>query len=186
MSSQQQVVQSQSVHEPPPASASASRRPRCSHISRNRVLCRYSAQPGSDRCKYHRASPPSVQSDDVLADELLAAAGTLSSPADVNRLIRSVLQALLQRRLSTKEAGILCYIAQTSLRSQRDVARFQQLQAKPEAKAETESSSGVDEDDALIPHKLTWNLPPPAWVDAHPREYAAICRRIERLKRPEE
>ena len=171
MSSQHPVVETPSVPEPPPPSAS--RRPRCSHISCNGLPCRYSAEPGSDRCKHHLASTPSAQPDDALAEELLAAAGSLSSPADVNRLIRSVLQALVQRRLSAKEAGILCYIAQTSLHSQRAIARQQQLEA------EAQQQQDEDEDDDGPP-KLTWNLPPPAWIESHPVEYAELRKRIEK------
>ena len=96
-----------------PSSASPSR-PRCSHKSQNGKPCRYSAMSGFRFCKHHVPDevPPS---DDALAAILAKAAGHLSCPEDVRRVMAAIFHALVQHRLSSKDAGVLCYIAQTIL-----------------------------------------------------------------------
>ena len=95
------------------------------------------------------ASANAPAADPALISDLLDAAGELTSAADVTRILRTVYRAMVERRLSPKEAGTLCYLAQTILHSQRAAA----LQQKLEADA-AEEERLRDE-----PEKLTWNLP---------------------------
>ena len=66
---------------------------------------------------------------------------------------RTVYRARVERRLTPKEAGILCYISQTILHTHRAIA-FQQKLAAQEATAKAKA-----ERMAPPTHKLTWNLP---------------------------
>jgi hypothetical protein len=61
-----------------------------------------------------------------------------------------IFHAMVQRRLSAREAGVLCFIAQTILHSHRAIAYHEKLQAE----------AAVAEKRRNEPDKLTWNLPP--------------------------
>ena len=201
MPSQPNEVATQST--PAPSSPPPSPRPRCSHISRSGTPCRYSALPHSNFCKYHlpvvpaflagrtptelaparscggssdRRRATAADPDPALAAELLEAAGEFSTPSDVNRVMRAVYRAMVERRLSPKEAGVLCYIAQTTLHSQRAMDRHQQLEAEAQARRE-----GDEDNDS--PPMLTWNLPPNDWIHNHPQEYAAILKKMESTRK---
>ena len=63
--------------------------------------------------------------------------------------MRKIFQAMVERRLTPKEAGVLCYIATTVLHTHRAMQYQQKLEA--EKAAEEERRNG--------PTKLTWNLP---------------------------
>ena len=125
-----------------PSSASPSR-PRCSHKSQNGKPCRYSAMSGFRFCKHHVPDdvPPS---DDALAAILAKAAGHLSCPEDVRRVMAAIFHALVQHRLSSKDAGVLCYIAQTILHSLRTSAYLD--------KAEAQLAAAAPPEDEAIPH----------------------------------
>jgi hypothetical protein len=99
----------------------------------------HSAKPGS-------AATNATADDPALVSDLLDAAGELTSAGDVTRVLRTVFRAMVERRLSPKEAGTLCYLAQTILHSQRATALQQKLEAE---------AAAADEE----PEKLTWNLP---------------------------
>jgi len=94
-------------------------RPRCTHVSRNGRHCRYlGLSPENPFCKDH-VPPPPPGTPEELAFALQRAAADFSSPQDVKNVMAKVFCAMLERRLSPKEAGILCYIAQTILHCQR-------------------------------------------------------------------
>lgn len=98
------------------------------------------------------SAPPDVsapQYDPALASDLLDAAGDLTSAGDVNRVLRTVYRAMVERRLSSKDAGVLCYLAQTILHTHRAAACEQKLEAEAAAKEARRNG----------PPKLTWNLP---------------------------
>ena len=126
MESQQSLVASPSLQHR--ASAPPSSRCRCQHKPRSGAKsCRYFAAPGSRFCKHHtRDDRPDT--NDALAAELAEAAGDFSSPKNVKLVMAKIFHALVQRRLSPKEAGVLCYIAQTILHSHRAIAYQQKLE----------------------------------------------------------
>jgi len=126
MESQQSLAASQSLQHR--ASAPPSSRCRCQHQPRSGAKsCRYFAAPGSRFCKHHtRDDRPDT--NDALAAELAEAAGDFSSPKNVKLVMAKIFHALVQRRLSPKEAGVLCYIAQTILHSHRAIAYQQKLE----------------------------------------------------------
>ena len=102
-------------------------RPRCQHISRNGRPCRYlGLSPENPFCKDHVPPPPSG-TPEALAYALQRAAADFSSPQDVKNVMAKVFCAMLERRLSPKEAGVLCYIAQTILHCQRLSAYFDKV-----------------------------------------------------------
>jgi len=105
-------------------------RPRCQHVSRNGRPCRYLGQsPLNPFCKDH-APPPPPGTPEELAYSLQRAAADFSEPQDVKNVMAKVFGAMLERRLSPKEAGVLCYIAQTILHCQRLSAYFDKLKAE--------------------------------------------------------
>lgn len=85
----------------------------CSYKTSTGKPCRYLALPGKVFCKNHvrRLLPD----PDALAEELIAAGGHLASPWKVSDVMGKVFHATLRRRISPREAGVLCYIAQTIL-----------------------------------------------------------------------
>jgi len=94
-------------------------RPRCQHLSRTGRPCRYlGLSPEKPFCKDH-VPPPPPGTPEELAWALQRAAADFSSPEDVKNVMAKVFCAMLERRLSPKEAGVLCYIAQTILHCQR-------------------------------------------------------------------
>jgi len=102
-------------------------RPRCLHVSRNGRPCRYlGLSPENPFCKDHVPPPPSG-TPEALAYALQRAAADFSSPQDVKNVMAKVFCAMLERRLSPKEAGVLCYIAQTILHCQRLSAYFDKV-----------------------------------------------------------
>ena len=102
-------------------------RPRCQHISRNGRPCRYlGLSPENPFCKDH-VPPPPPGTPEELAYALQRAAADFSSPQDVKNVMAKVFCAMLERRVSPKEAGVLCYIAQTILHCQRLSAYFDKV-----------------------------------------------------------
>jgi len=124
MKSRRTITASKILTEPDSASAAASCR--CTHTSRTGKPCRYFASPGSGFCKYH-ACDDRADTYDALAAELAEAAGDFSSPDAVMKVMSKVFHALVQRRVTAKDAGVLCYISQTILQSQRAIAYYQKL-----------------------------------------------------------
>jgi len=129
---------------------------RCSYFFPSGRRCRHSLAPGNSHfCLTHarKAQPPAALDDPILAAELIEAAGEFSTPDDVRRLMLKIFRGMAQRRIPAKDAGILCYIAQTVLHCQRDSVYHQKLQAQAAA-AEAEAEQLRNG-----PDKLTWNLP---------------------------
>jgi hypothetical protein len=126
-------------------------RPRCQHISRNGRPCRYlGLSPENPFCKDH-VPPPPPGTPEELAFALQRAAADFSSPQDVKNVMAKVFCAMLERRLSPKEAGVLCYIAQTILHCQRLSAYFDKVK---DEQAE-EEDDGIERNyygDPIIPY----------------------------------
>jgi hypothetical protein len=104
--------------------------------------CRQSVSPDNSQfCLTHlrRVSqvaaqpehPPAI--DGALADEITELAGDFSSPGQVNRVMGKIFHSLLHRRISAKEAGVLCYIAQTILHSHRTLSYLEKAAAQATA-----------------------------------------------------
>jgi len=89
------------------------------------------ASPDSPYCRSHAKNTIIVAS--TLAAELSQAAGSLSAPEDVNRVLAKIFLALAEDRLSTRKAAVLGYIGQMLLRSHREIAFHKKL-AEEEAK----------------------------------------------------
>jgi hypothetical protein len=85
---------------------------------------------------------------DTLTDELAEAAGDFSSAGPVNHVMGKVFHALAADRISTRKAGVLCYIAQTILHSARAMALQKKLDAEVAAR------KAAEEEKAMRPDKL--------------------------------
>ncbi len=127
-------------------------RPRCLHVSRNGRPCRYlGLSPESPFCKNH-VPPPPPGTPEELACALQRAAADFSSPQDVKNVMAKVFCAMLERRLSPKEAGVLCYIAQTILHCQRLSAFFDKVRNEQSGDAD----DGIPRNyfgDPIIPYR---------------------------------
>lgn len=104
---------------------------RCAYTNARSQRCRMAASPGSPYCHSHAKNTVIVAS--TLASELSQAAGALSAPEDVNRVLAKIFLALAEDRLSTRKAAVLGYIGQMLLRSHREIAFHKKL-ADDEAK----------------------------------------------------
>ena len=120
-----------------------SKQPRCVYRFPSGPRCRNSVSPQHPQlCSAHlqhaaslpppsHPEPPEAPAfDDVLAEEIAALAGDFSSPEQVNHVMGKIFHSLLHRRISAKEAGVLCYIAQTILHSHRALSYLQKTAAQ--------------------------------------------------------
>lgn len=103
--------------EPDAVVAPPGERRHCSYKTSTGKPCRYLALPGKVFCKSHvrRLLPD----PDALAEELISVGENLDSPWKIGDVMAKVFHATLRRRISPREAGVLCYIAQTILLSLR-------------------------------------------------------------------
>lgn len=111
--------------------------PRCSDISRTGKHCRYLAISwGNPFCKTH-AKPPDP-ADPLLCSELTDIMEVVShnfqTPAAMNSILYTIFFALAEGRITERRAGVMCYIIQTVLHTQRAIT----LQRKNEEKAAAE------------------------------------------------
>lgn len=150
-----------------PSAAPPAPRFRCSHKARSGKPCRYFALPGSRFCKNH--APRERLEVEALAADLMESAGDFSSPDNVRSVMAKVFGAMLRRQLTSKQAGVLCFIAQTILHSQRAMQLYLQMENKlaperpiiidiPSAAAQRalERQRQAAEEAS---EKSTWNLP---------------------------
>jgi hypothetical protein len=92
--------------------------------------CRQALAPDNPQfCLTHAAKTELLApADETLGPELIEAAGELASPEDVRKVMLKVFRAMAQRRISGKDAGVVCYIAQTILHCHRDTAYHRKLE----------------------------------------------------------
>jgi hypothetical protein len=81
----------------------------------------HNSAPSANATSSPEPVTPLPQFDSALAAEITELAGDFSSPEQVNRVMGKIFDSLLHRRITAKEAGTLCYIAQTILNGQRTV-----------------------------------------------------------------
>ncbi len=113
----------------------------CSYKTSPGKPCPYLALPGKVFCKSHVRRP--LPAPDALAEELIAVGGHLASPWNVADVMAKVFHATLRRRISPKEAGELCYIAQTILLALRVGMIQTNIEVEPEnIRAEREQTEG--------------------------------------------
>ncbi len=104
-------------------------RQRCPHVSRNGRRCRYlAASPVEPHCKYHLPENSSV----VFSDLLEKMAHNFDTPEGVNDVLYAIFFWLADGYISERKAGVLTYIAQTVLNSQRTNLQLQKLLAESE------------------------------------------------------
>lgn len=97
---------------------------RCPHVSRNGRRCRYRASSIAEPyCKYHR--PPN--SSAVLGKQLEIMAQNFDTPEGVNNVLYTIFFWLALGYISERKAGVLTYVAQTILNSQRTNLQLQKL-----------------------------------------------------------
>ena len=145
-------------------SISFSPRARCRHVSRTGRACRYRAVSASQPfCKHHL--PPG--SPEHLSEQMFRVCHNFMTPDHVTNVLHSIFFALADGEISERRAGMLTYILQTILNSQRANLQLQKLVATSERQgldvdnpfdcnAETASAAAP----ATGSDKLTSNLPP--------------------------
>src|SRR5208282_2181093 len=134
--------------------------PRCAHLSPSGRQCSQPVCSSSPSfCFTHAPKAPSPPSDaSTFAAELVEAAGDLSSPADVNRVLVKIFHGLAKDRIPVKKAGTMCYILQTTLLSQRAIADQQELKKEAEEEAD---EKGLQEARQLSWRRTLANIPRP-------------------------
>jgi len=136
-------------------------RPRCQHLSRNHRPCRYLAVSTTQPfCKHHLPEG----SPEHFSHLLHTRADNFDTPGAVTNTLHSIFFALADNQISERRAGVLTYILQTILNSQRANLQLQKLVATSEREGLSVDNpfSGDDSspNNAPLPHRLTWNLPP--------------------------
>jgi hypothetical protein len=122
--------------------------PRCTHTSPSGRRCRsVSCAPDSPFCFRHQPQP-----EKLAAAELSTAAGTLSTPEEINSLLTRVTLLRIEGRLTPKEASNYAYLCLILQLGQRAIAFHQKLRdARIEHEAEQSRRKAV----------LSWSLPRP-------------------------
>jgi hypothetical protein len=120
---------------------------RCTHTSPSGRRCRSSSAPDSPFCFLHQPKPEALA-----AVELTAAAGTLSTPEEVNHFLTRVTLLRIEGRLTPKEASNYAYLCLILQLGQRAIAFHQKLR---DARAEHEAEQ------ARIQAAMGWTLPRP-------------------------
>ena len=105
-----------------PESASLNPLQRCTHTFPTGRQCRSSSVPESPFCVRHQPTPEALA-----AAELSAAAGTLSTPEEVNNLLTRVTLLRINGRLTPKEASNYAYLCLILQLGQRAIAFHQKL-----------------------------------------------------------
>jgi hypothetical protein len=130
------------------SSSSQNSLPRCAHISQVGRRCRSSSSaPDSPFCLRHQPQP-----EKLAAAELTTAAGTLSTPEEVNRFLTRVTLLRIEGRLTPKEASNYAYLCLILQLGQRAIAFHQKLR---DARLEHEAEQ------ARIKAVQGWTLPRP-------------------------
>jgi len=130
------------------ATTSLNSLPRCAHTSQTGRRCRSSAStPDSPFCQHHQPNPEALA-----AAELTAAAGTLSTPEEVNRFLTRVTLLRIEGKLTPKEASNYAYLCLILQLGQRAIAFHQKLR---DARQEQEATQARRE------AALGWTLPRP-------------------------
>jgi hypothetical protein len=136
--------------------------PRCEHRSPSGRQCSQPVCSADPRfCGTHKPTP-----EQLAAVELAEAAGTLSSPEEVHRFLKTVLLNRVRGRITPKEASVYSYLCQNLLRSLREIDHFHELQSEREERNRPRP-------------ELLWHLPrpdrsdPPAPIEQIPESSVA-------------
>jgi hypothetical protein len=130
------------------ASSSQNSLPRCAHTYASGRRCRSSSSsPDSPFCPRHQPKPEALATA-----ALTEAAGTLSTPEEVNRFLTRVTLLRIEGRLTPKEASNYAYLCLILQLGQRAIAFHQKLR---DARAEHEAEQ------ARIKATMGWALPRP-------------------------
>jgi hypothetical protein len=119
--------------------------PRCAHRSPSGRQC---SQPVcySSPTFCHAHKPPAPAAEQIVAERLTRAAGSLDSPAEVHQALKEIFRALVAGQLSRERAGTLGFLAQMLLRSHREIAFYE--------KAQLELQAEEDEQERLRQHEF--------------------------------
>jgi len=135
-------------------------RPRCQHVSRKGRACRYlGVSAKQPYCKQHLP----LGSTERLSDDMHKACKNFDTPEGVTNVLHSIFFALADGEISERRAGVLTYILQTILNSQRSNLQLQKLVAGAERQGLSLDNPFDPSDRSEAdpgPDKLTWNLPP--------------------------
>jgi hypothetical protein len=114
------------------SSASTNDDNRCIYHFPSGRRCRQALAPDNPQfCLTHAGKTQLLApADETLGPELIEAAGELSDPEEVRKVMLKVFRAMAQRRISGKDAGVICYIAQTILHCHRDTAYNRKLETE--------------------------------------------------------
>jgi hypothetical protein len=138
--------------------------PRCGHLSPSGRRCSQPVCSSSPHfCFTHDpklAAPPDTEA--ALAAELAEAAGDFTKPENVNRVLAKIFHALAAGRLTTKKAGVLSYIAQTILHSQREIAVQKKLEEETRRRDNPYTGPLID----CVPRAIRDDPPEPSRDDA--------------------
>jgi len=103
-----------------------SRRPRCQHVSRNGRPCRYRAVSAKEPfCKHHLPEGSTEQFSELLEKM----AENFDTPEGVTNVLHSIFFWCAYGYISERKAGVLTYVAQTILNSQRTDIQLQRTLA---------------------------------------------------------
>ena len=130
------------------ASTSLNSFPRCTHTYPSGRCCRSSSAPDSTFCRHHQLEPEALATA-----ALTEAAGTLSTPEELNRFLTRVTLLRIEGRLTPKEASNYAYLCLILQLGQRAIAFHQKLR---DERAEREA-----EQQARMQPMMGWNLPRP-------------------------
>ena len=128
------------------ASASLNSLHRCTHTFPTGRRCRSTSAPDSSFCYGHQPKPEALATA-----ALTEAAGTLSTPEEVNRFLTRVTLLRIEGRLTPKEASNYAYLCLILQLGQRAIAFHQKLRNE---RAEREA------EEARKP-EMGWRLPRP-------------------------
>jgi hypothetical protein len=149
---------------------------RCTHKTAHGHRCRSLAAGESQYCVMHaeklkRPKDRPVHAEAELLAELSAAAGSLASPDDVNRVLAKLFLALLEDRITREKAGTLGFLAHMLLRSHREIAFHKKLELQAAEKAQQAEA---------LP--ISWNVPDARRGPVKPEDIARAEQKLADLK----
>jgi outer membrane biosynthesis protein TonB len=146
-------------------SASASNRPnRCRHVSRNGRPCRYLAAAPTDYCKNHVPKDKTKDTLELLHKVMAKNAENLETPEGVSNVLYTIFFATLDGDISERRAGVLTYLAQTILNTQRAVTEHD----KRKRQQATETAQRNLSTCIYLPHRPAPAAPPKPAAIAQP------------------
>jgi hypothetical protein len=125
------LISSSASHPKESLTPTPPQRQRCPHVSRNGRRCRYlGASPTEPHCKYHLPE----NSTEVFYNLLEKMAQNFDTPEGVSNVLYTIFFWAANGYISERKAGVLTYVAQTILNSQRIDLQLQKILAESESR----------------------------------------------------